>query len=675
MKFFAIFLIFIASLLLFDVKTFLLGLIFFIIGALLIFKREKKNKKLIIFTFIIATICALRINIDFNIPNKSAYNMIVIEKKDKYFIGFDGVEKFYVKTDKTDIDQFDIIYTEGHVKKINFSSLESAFNFEEYLRGKNITKEFINKTIINKFDFPIQFNAYKETILNNFDDENVKSIVSSMLFNTTIYDSEILMKAKSMHMLHIFSQTGIFISFFIYFLIKLLKLRFSEKKANLIALILFAPFLLYNILDFTIIRVLIFFIFRYFNKFHLKNKYSKIEQISLIGILFLIIDPFVINNAGFYLSFLIQTVMYFSYLLLAKKRKFTKQIIIKTIIFLLVLPFTLTINHSLNFINSILGFIFLPIFKVIFVILQLSFFNFKIPFFEQSLVFFFKFLFNSRYEILNINLPPFDQIGIFFYFLIFFTSFYFLEINFKKVYKICLFSGITCFVLYCIPLKNSFTYQVSYINVGQGDSTLIRYRNHVSLIDTGGLKYTDVAKNSLIPFLRKNRIYKIDNLFLTHDDYDHTGAVESLQRDFKINNIYNYDNFINYKDKEMEFINLNTSKNYWEDENDKSLVLYNKIKNFSFLFMGDASKSVEEMIIKEYPNLTCDYLKVGHHGSNTSSSDEFINMLSPQYAIISCGENNIYKHPHQATIDVLNKYHIKIRRTDLEGTITFNFVL
>ena len=87
--------------------------------------------------------------------------------------------------------------------------------------------------------------------------------------------------------------------------------------------------------------------------------------------------------------------------------------------------------------------------------------------------------------------------------------------------------------------------------------------------------------------------------------------------------------------------------------------------------MGDAPKWVENEIMKDHESIPCDILKVGHHGSDTSSSDKFIQYTSPEVAIVSCGKNNKFGHPSKSVVDTLNKYHIPIRRTDLEGTITY----
>ena len=106
----------------------------------------------------------------------------------------------------------------------------------------------------------------------------------------------------------------------------------------------------------------------------------------------------------------------------------------------------------------------------------------------------------------------------------------------------------------------------------------------------------------------------------------------------------------------------------------KSLVLQFSVKNTNFVITGDAPIKIEKQIIKDNQKIECDILKVGHHGSKTSSSSEFITYLNPKEAVISCGRNNSYGHPHQEVINILKSKNIKIRRTDLEGTIRYSFL-
>ncbi|MDY2728363.1 MAG: DNA internalization-related competence protein ComEC/Rec2, partial [Candidatus Onthovivens sp.] len=126
------------------------------------------------------------------------------------------------------------------------------------------------------------------------------------------------------------------------------------------------------------------------------------------------------------------------------------------------------------------------------------------------------------------------------------------------------------------------------------------------------------------------------------------------------------------KNKEVTFKNLNS---YWtvdSEENDKSLVIYSEIGGKEFLFMGDATIKIENSIMKDY-KLDIDILKLGHHGSDTSSSYDFLKYIHPKVAIISCGKNNKYHHPSLSTLQSLNKLGIPYRRTDEEGTITYKF--
>ena len=188
------------------------------------------------------------------------------------------------------------------------------------------------------------------------------------------------------------------------------------------------------------------------------------------------------------------------------------------------------------------------------------------------------------------------------------------------------------------------------------------------MIDTGGNKSFDMAEETLIPFMNKKKITHLDALILTHDDFDHSGAKDSLCQNFTVKNVLTEANQFPYKVGDLCFTNLNTFD--FTEENDKSLVLSLDFIHKKFLFMGDASVKTEEKILETY-NVDCDILKVGHHGSNTSTSDKFLKAASPNEAVISVGAKNSYKHPSHEIIDRLKKYNVKIRRTDEEGTICY----
>ena len=240
-------------------------------------------------------------------------------------------------------------------------------------------------------------------------------------------------------------------------------------------------------------------------------------------------------------------------------------------------------------------------------------------------------------------------------------------------------------------IPKAFT--ISFIDVGQGDSSLIRLKNKNILIDTGGNINYDISKNILIPYFKSVGIKKIDYLVLTHGDYDHMGSSINLIDNFNIENvIFNIGTYNELekdlikilKEKNIKYyedikeLNINDSKLYflntgiYDNENDNSNVIYFKLNNYKFLFMGDASEKREIDIIRKYNIENIDFLKVGHHGSNTSSNIEFISTIKPKYSLISVGENNRYGHPKEDVLHILSKS--KIYRTDINGEIQIKII-
>ena len=212
------------------------------------------------------------------------------------------------------------------------------------------------------------------------------------------------------------------------------------------------------------------------------------------------------------------------------------------------------------------------------------------------------------------------------------------------------------------------------------------------LIDTGGLYISDysIVKNKTKPFLNSKGIDKIDVLIITHGDYDHMGEAINLVENFKVEKvIFNCGEFneleqdlIKVLDKKkipyyscIKELSIDKNKLYffqtkeYDNENDNSNVIYTELNGYKFMFMGDASVTTEKEILDKYNLPNIDVLKVGHHGSKTSSSKYFINKINPKYSIISVGKNNRYGHPNDSVLENLNSS--KIYRTDQDGSILF----
>lgn len=265
---------------------------------------------------------------------------------------------------------------------------------------------------------------------------------------------------------------------------------------------------------------------------------------------------------------------------------------------------------------------------------------------------FFKFLSIFRF-IFNLSIR--GKISIFSILIIFIFSK--LKLN-RKIQSALL---ITCLLS---PLNNPIGH-VTFIDVGQGDSTLLKgpFLSYNVLIDTGS-KYN---YSKLKKYLLSEGIYKIDYLIISHNDSDHNGNINNLKKDFIIDNII--DNPCDIKLKSLYIQNLYLGK--FENDNQNSLIHYCEIDEYKFLFTGDIDKHVEQILVKNTDLNNIDVLKVAHHGSNTSSSELFIRNILPRFAIISTSGQ--YNHPSLSTIQTLSDYKVDIYITKDSGNITFYF--
>ena len=236
---------------------------------------------------------------------------------------------------------------------------------------------------------------------------------------------------------------------------------------------------------------------------------------------------------------------------------------------------------------------------------------------------------------------------------------------------------------------------VHIIAVGQGDSILIKTPTNKSiLIDSGDEDNDRIIKS----YLKSSDIKKINILIATHLDKDHIGTLDYIIENFHIDKFYtpeqrdnstSYINLVNAcknKNLKINYLSKDNSLDLDKDthikvlspfyinnsnNNANSIVFNLSYKEMDFLFTGDCEKENEAQIIASYDLKGVDFLKVAHHGSSSSSSESFIKEISPKIAAISCGYKNNYGHPHQSTLDTLEKYNIKTFRTDLNGDLVF----
>lgn len=266
----------------------------------------------------------------------------------------------------------------------------------------------------------------------------------------------------------------------------------------------------------------------------------------------------------------------------------------------------------------------------------------------------------------------------------------------KRIFSLFVLLTICILLVSCggqAPASNNIVpanqLEVTYLDVGQGDSIFIRLPDErTMLIDAGEKNNGPMIED----FLHDQEVDRIDFLIATHPHTDHIGGMETIVRSFEIGKIYmpkkshtskTYESLLSaIQEKGLKISTakagvsileepglsasiLAPTKDY-DDLNNSSAVIKLVYQDTSFLFTGDAEVESEEQIDGD---VRVDVLKIGHHGSQTSTSDFFLQKVSPTYAVISCGEGNSYGHPHPETLKKLNDAGVIVYRTDQLGTI------
>ncbi len=625
---------------------------------------------------------------------------------DKLSIELKAKEKiqlvYYIKTEeeldniKDKLKMGSFINAQGVFSLPSNNTIPNTFNYKKYLYNKKIYYIF-NATNINIKNNNISF-IYK--IKNMFLDRVKRYTLTSSYMQAFILgdksniDADIYQSFQNNGVTHLFAVSGMHVSFLVMALNNLLKkLKLKDNKINLI-IILFLAFYMF-LIGFTasVVRASLLYIFLLINKkFNLRL--PTIIVLYLLFLILVIINPFYVYDLGFIYSFLTS----FGLILFSKKitgNYIVTLLKVSTIAFLFSLPVTLSNFYDFNILTIFNNILIVPLVSLI--LFPLTLITFFFPFLEILLNWGFNILeiismFTSKLSI-NIIVPKINILFIIIYYI-------FILLIYKKGFKYSMGLVILIIIFKLLPYLNNNSY-VYYLDVGQGDSALLvtKNRQKVIMIDTGGkITYEkdswQVRNNNynisdnIITFMKSMGISKIDYLISSHGDMDHIGEALNIVNNFRVKEvIFNNDTYNDLENKLIKDLNkkkikysnniseltidknrilfLNTRK--YDNENDNSNVLYLNYDNYKFLFMGDAGINREKDILNNYDIEDIDFLKVGHHGSITSSSKYFINHIKPKYAIISVGKNNRYGHPDQEVLK--NLVNSKIYRTDLNGSI------
>ena len=410
---------------------------------------------------------------------------------------------------------------------------------------------------------------------------------------------------------------GYISAYFIVF--NLLKRKYEDKKIRISLLVLSILFGSFFVFTLSLTRFILYQISYLFFK-------SKSDQIGFTILCFSILYPTQVLSISFVLPILLQLVSYFC----TEHKWIVQKMVLISILFIYFKKVDIVSFLLFNLLRKLYGCVFLL------GMFTPDFLTLKIP-------------------SLTIHYAP-QFVFIFIFIVVYIQCLK----HFKWKYMI----------LFLIPFLEVFCnpfFQVYTLNIGQGDCSVIvePFYKSVVMIDCGQSLYRDNVERTIFPFLENKNIHTIDTLILTHDDFDHSGGYDCLKEKVKIKQVIK-----DSKDKvnvEYPFYLL-LQERMAKDENDSSIISYFTYDHLNYLFMGDASKEIEKQLMDAY-DLKADVIKIGHHGSNTSSDAAFLDSLDCKIALISAGYKNKYDHPSTETLTTLDHLHIHTFCTSTNGSI------
>lgn len=574
------------------------------------------------------------------------------------------------------------------------NTIFNQFNYKNYLLSKKIKYQINAKKIIIMNKKTKSIYKFKNNIIDKINKFDSKEYMYAFIIGSTEkIDKEVYESYQYNGINHLLAISGMHISLISFLLLFILNKILPNKKVNYILLILILTLYIF-LTNFSpsVIRAFLMFII-----LTIKKEYElKIDTIYILLLIcsgYMLYNSFIVYNIGFLYSFIITAhLIIFSKFINKKEGYLKKSLYISIIAFVASAPITIINFHSINLLTPFINLIFIPI--ISYIIYPLSLLTLFIPSLDIILN---KAI--SLIENLSLTISKIDNLNLILKHInIYIALLYYLIINIiLKNIKI----AYPLFAIILLIHSNinylDKTSELTMIDVNQADSILIKlpHKKGNILVDCGGNinfkthEIKDLSKSRIIPYLKSEGINQIDYLIITHGDEDHIGSAKGLIQNYKVKNI-----FINSKKDnrlEKEIIKLSANKTIpikkineatlkiskykfrflknqnQTTENNDSLIVYTRLNNKNILLMGDAEKEREKEIINAYKLPQMDIIKIGHHGSKTSTSPEFVNRVRPKISLISSGLNNLYGHPHKQTLKRLENSKILI--TQIDGSV------
>lgn len=613
----------------------------------------------------------------------------------------------------------DSLYIEGEFKQPEEARNYKGYNYKQYLKTKKIigTVELEKVKILKSSNGSFIHNIQKyirDTINGTLTDEEGNLLLAILLGDKDKLSEDIQESFKTSNLSHMLAVSGAHVSYIILGLTYVLQNSIIGKKNGKIVCIIFLLAFM-AITNFTpsVTRACIMAILTLLSSI-IYRKSDVYTNISVAALITLIFNPYSLLDLGFQLSYggTIGIIIFIKRIQEKKSNSkvinYIKQMALVSIYAnIIIIPIMMYHFNTVSFTFIISNIMASPILGIIvitgflFIITSIT-----VKPLTRLIAIFIKPILSILIKISQIcSKLPFSNILVVTPYMFNVISYYAIIlycIKSKKNNKckiiICLLIVLILinFIIYIFPQK----LRIFFIDVGQGDSTLIITPDKKTvLIDGGGSDSFDVGEKVLLPYLLDRRILKVDYVLISHFDTDHCGGILTIMEKVKVKNIIiseqaehseNYERFkklmIHKKIRLIEVkkgdkikigrysefkILFPTSRLLSENPlNNNSIVAQFNYNNFKMLFTGDIEKLAEQQILKtEKAEIRADILKVAHHGSKTSSIPEFIKAVKPKIALIGVGKNNTFGHPNQQTIKNLENIKCRIYRTDLQGEI------
>lgn len=653
-------------------------ILFFIPFLLFLFYKHKT----ILFTSIILSVIFILLSfyqLSLHIEQSETYVVKVIGDiqidDNTSFIGTINHQKVMVYDKEIiDIKPGDILGITGELQTPLNSTIPTTFDYAEYLKSQNIKYILYSDTIdIQSHHFHYGIFAYHiEHYIDLHMPYSGTYVKTFILANKEGFDYDFKAQLSNLGISHLFAVSGLHVGLLVMVLDKLFKFLFKREHSYIMIIPILLIYTIITSFSPSISRAALMYILFVINK-KFVFKLSSLDILSITYLILLFIRPFYYYNMGFSLSFLVTFFILLGSTLLQHKPTIVQLFLITLLAMVATLPLITSLNQEINLMTLLVNVIF--IYYMTYLILPFGYFTFFlffldglygkiiVPFeyliaiFSQSKSFTFQLVFISPL-----------QVVIYYVILLYILA----NLHNKKKRRIF----ISVMIIFIILSMNIVLFNpvksVNMIDV-YGDSILIvdSFDSCNILVDTG---YRD-SSDKVLHYIRGKGIKRLDYLIITHEHDDHFGERDDIVDGLEVVTIidrYNESEFdeIQCGSLELEFFHMSE----YPSENNKSIVFGLLIEEVYYLFTGDMESNKESEFVTLF-NVDIDYLKSGHHGSITSSSELFLDSIHAENVLVSCYRNNFHGHPSEVVIKRYEERGIKIYRTDYLGTIEIKYFL